>query len=420
MDLVEQQCLGFEWVKTNLTVEPRWTADVDIGSIETEVKSALGVKSCQATFFAQGAFNKLFLIQTDGSVLMMRIGLPVDPGCKTASEVSTTEWIRHHTRLPVPEILAHKGSQDNAIGYEWILMMKLPGKPMSSAWRSISLEVKTAIVRRLVGFCSALFENQRRGIGNLYSFDSSTSSRAPDPDKLGKLVSLEFLWANRLRYGISRGPFESSRDWFAARLSLLETECRTVISNEETDEDDLDDAERTLGIVEKLQKSVITIFPDAKQSAEPSMLHHDDLSQHNILVNTDGTLSGVVDWECVSWVPLWKACYYPMFLQSRPRESKPDRDRYQQSAEGEADELYWDHLMEYELTYLRREFIDAMRRVQPGWVRIFEKCTMERNFDYAVSNCDNEFLARDIEEWIEAIGRKSIPPFDLRDHEQAY
>ena len=52
-------------------------------------------------------------------------------------------------------------------------------------------------------------------------------------------------------------------------------------------------------------------FCDCDQDLELSMLFHDDLSQQNILVDDNGILAGVVDSECVSALPLWRACYYP-------------------------------------------------------------------------------------------------------------
>lgn len=79
---------------------------------------------------------------------------------------------------------------------------------------------------------------------------------------------------------------------------------------------------------------------------EPFVLSHNDLSQHNILVDGGGALTGVLDWECVLALPRWKACYYPLFLEGRPRGKKPELMRYKREESGEPADLYWDRLME--------------------------------------------------------------------------
>lgn len=202
-----------------------------------------------------------------------------------------------------------------------------------------------------------------------------------------------------MQQSVPRGPFRSSRDWIATRLSLREHECKSTLANAQ-DKDDLDGAQRTLDIVQRLQSILDDIFPEKASNPEPSMLHHGDLSQHNIMVDENGTLTGVLDWECVSAVPLWKACSYPSFLTGRDRPILPDLSRYNLD---DPDTLYWEHLMDHELTLFRGYFIASMRHLQPQWVKVFQQGCLQRDFDSAVNNSDCEFAARGINEWIDAI-----------------
>jgi len=144
------------------------------------------------------------------------------------------------------------------------------------------------------------------------------------------------------------------------------------------------------------------------------MLFHDDLSKHNILVDDSGALAGVVDWECVSALPLWKACYYPSFLEGPRRDNNPDRARYQREGDGQPVDLYWEHLMDFELTALRHVFLDEMARLEPRWVEIFDSSSLRRDLDTAVQNCDNEFLARHINAWIDDVAAKGNRARSLR------
>ncbi|ELR04706.1 hypothetical protein GMDG_01564 [Pseudogymnoascus destructans 20631-21] len=118
---------------------------------------------------------------------------------------------------------------------------------------------------------------------------------------------MHFFWGDHIHQDVSRGPFSSTRNWMDARLALSEHDCRSTLTKysdrngiDTDDEDALDDAQRTLNIVNRLKALVGQIFSIGHLEDEPSMLFHDDLSQHNILVDDGGALTGVLDWECVS------------------------------------------------------------------------------------------------------------------------
>lgn len=42
-----------------------------------------------------------------------------------------------------------------------------------------------------------------------------------------------------------------------------------------------------------------------------------------MLIISEGTLSAILDWECVAVVGRWKACQVPEFLVGRPRDQAP-------------------------------------------------------------------------------------------------
>mgnify|MGYP006902562925 FL=1 len=44
-----------------------------------------------------------------------------------------------------------------------------------------------------------------------------------------------------------------------------------------------------------------------------------------------------------------------------------------------------------------------MKSLEPGWVEVFHKSQRQRDFDLAVQNCDNEFVARHIRAWMNDI-----------------
>lgn len=379
------------------------------------------MRSVEVSLLAGGAFNKVYTIQAGDDNLVLRVTLPVDPQCKTLSEVATVDWIQSNTILPLPRIIAYNANRENPIDFEWMLMTKIPGRPLTDAWRNIQYPAKERLVQELAVYSSSIFKQQLRGIGNIYP-DSDPHSVYNLHPPVQRIVSMLFFFGDHIHLDIVRGPFRTSQEWMLAQLALYEHDAVTKITkytekdNAGTDdEDDKDVAERTLRIVRRLRSHADKFFPTSGEDPEPTMLFHDDLSKHNILVSEEGALTGVIDWECVSALPLWKACDYPKFLDEKPRHEEPVRERYGQEDNGEPNELYWETLEDFELTCLRRFFLDEMRRLEPGWIEVFEASEAKRDFELAVNQCDIEFSARYIEGWLDDFEAKKTCARSLRD-----
>ena len=174
---------------------------------------------------------------------------------------------------------------------------------------------------------------------------------------VGRIVSLGFLWGSHARQNVDAGPFHSSQDWMSSRLAFARNDCEKLLAKFRTEEERGDDRKReiiqiesTQVIISKLGGLVHRLFLRTSQLPEPTMITHDDLNNHNIMVNDNGKLMGVLDWACVSALPLWKACYYPRFLQGPSRFSISDIKMYEE-IESESDEEgfgYFSDLCEWE------------------------------------------------------------------------
>lgn len=131
---------GLEWKYELFEFTPVWTVEPDMAVAKAIALRHLPLTTSiyVITFFSAGAFNKLSLLHPlndAGGALesfIMRVSLPVDPYFKTASEVATLQFVRKNTSIPVPQIIAFDSSADNELGFEWILMTKLPGIPLES------------------------------------------------------------------------------------------------------------------------------------------------------------------------------------------------------------------------------------------------------------------------------------------------
>ncbi|KAF2016148.1 hypothetical protein BU24DRAFT_480812 [Aaosphaeria arxii CBS 175.79] len=170
--------------------------------------------------------------------------------------------------------------------------------------------------------------------------------------------------------------------------------------DDDDDEDDLEDLEETESIISRLRSLMDDFFPANETNTEPTMLFHEDLSFHNALVSEEGHLTAVVDWECISLSPIWLACQYPLLLHSHDSEKQPDKNIYRKDENGDVDELYWEHLTNWELTQLRRYFLEEMKVLAPGWVEVFQSSERLRDFFLAVETCDDYIYMSHIVTWL--------------------
>jgi Ser/Thr protein kinase RdoA (MazF antagonist) len=122
----------------------------------------------------------------------------------------------------------------------------------------------------------------------------------------GQVISHEFFMGNRIKYDVPRGPFCSSFEWLRPELFLIIYEQREALEKAE-DEDDREDAEDILEATRKLLSVLANVFSDEQLEGGDEIetaLYHDDLNLHNILFNKEGEITAIVDWECVSAMPM--------------------------------------------------------------------------------------------------------------------
>ena len=110
------------------------------------------------------------------------------------------------------------------------------------------------------------------------------------------------------------------------------------------------------------------------------MILHDELLRQNIPVDDHGNLTAVVDWECISALPLWYACQIPPLLEGKDRDEKPVKAQYEHDEDVYGIEHFWEDLDDYERMQLRRIFLAEMKRLQPEWVEVFESSQRQKRF----------------------------------------
>lgn len=404
---------GLYWKSGLVPPTPKWTKEPSLDIIRRVSRQHLPVSEEQAidiTFLSAGVTNKLYTVSWEGQPksYVFRVSLPVEPFYKTESEVATMRYVRYSTTIPVPRILAYNSSTENELGFEWILMDKLPGCTLLEVWREWGQEEKASVVREVAGYVAQLREKLRfASEGNLYYRRAMEKAAKEDIDiryesvgefshvVIGPIVAPFFFTGRRARMQRNRGPFHSDHEYMMAQMQVQVDDmefllkCRAASAGEgdeevnsiiEFDEGLAADVPEILEACSSLNSLLPYIFPPEPPVTEavfhngPNrtgeisvdfdhqyILHHADLSLTNIMVDPDRfRITGLVDWESVNIHPRWEEKTYPQFLTGPVVEEKPpplseeakDKDKKMQ-----------EHLDNWEKTVLRQVFDEEL-----GWI----------------------------------------------------
>ena len=105
----------------------------------------------------------------------------------------------------------------------------------------------------------------------------------------------------------------------------------------------------------------------------------------------------------------------PQFFEERLREERPAKEDYDPDSDEEDDkdddgldnegitDLYWEHLLEFELTQLSKVFQGEMEKRSPEWATLATKSTLKDNFERAVEECDNGWRNKCVKRWVDSL-----------------
>ncbi|CAM1508008.1 Fc.00g048560.m01.CDS01 [Cosmosporella sp. VM-42] len=412
---------GLGWEPDAFGFEPIWTVQPNEEAIKWTTQEALHWKgNCTIQFFDANAFNKFYVVKCAQKEVLTCVSLPVDPQWKTLSEVATLRFVRENTGISVPDVYSYSANRSNRIGFEYIIMTRMPGKPLEDVWLSSGALHKEKLVRQLARIYSEMFENKLRGIGNIYpkSHLSEQGQKATGgPPPVERIVSAPFIWADRRHQNISRGPFSTSKEWLSTRLLLAERECRhrfyhlQQLAKESRSQDDPVEVEgenlsrenlrKAFNIISRLQKQLNILFQQTNSGPETSVIFHDDLYGCNVLADDEKGLTAVVNWGCISAVPLWYACQLPCFLEVKSTTVRPVRGAYEGPKHPEDNKIYRARLKIPETIHLRSIFLGEMLQLQPQWIEIFHSNQKLRDFEFAITNYDEEVYLDKILSWLD-------------------
>ncbi|KAI2369967.1 hypothetical protein LOY89_004858 [Ophidiomyces ophidiicola] len=135
--------------------------------------AAVGGKPSQVAAIEkiEGGFGKAFLMRKEnGSEVIAKIPCHIagPPTLTTVGEVGALEYLRKHTSIPVPRVLAWCSNSSNAVGAEYIIMEKAAGVPLFQVWGSMAEFDQLQLIRNLTQIEAQLSAIHFPAYGGLY------------------------------------------------------------------------------------------------------------------------------------------------------------------------------------------------------------------------------------------------------------
>ncbi|ORY31067.1 phosphotransferase enzyme family-domain-containing protein [Naematelia encephala] len=409
-DTSDFELVGEDDYKIEDTFGMTWKEEFDLDllspvfSVEPNVEDLLTVCGPGASVLKQfdQNYSKCYKIKAEHGPLLLRLSLPVDVPWKIESEVATMCYIRQHTKIPIPRVLRYDATNENVPHFPYISMEFIPGVNLYKAWKDLpSMVVKERIVCQLASFQAELFDLEFDFIGNLYlephadsdiqsisAMDATTGdgSRPLDPglSRYSKFRPGPIATVMSDDSRLPRGPYHHAQDWLRDRLEccLLKFERLHEVAWQK--KGDTTEISGAITATHTLLEAVPKVFPKG-QSPESTRIFHDNLHEWNVLIDQHRVV-GLLDWECVSVVPVWEFCQLPAALQGPDRDKPPERAHFPPWGEETLDEpsFYWEDLMAYELVHLRKAFMTEMERIRPSWVSEFRRGSFKRAIVHAI------------------------------------
>ncbi|KAI8601442.1 kinase-like domain-containing protein [Dissophora ornata] len=255
--------------------------------------------------------RSFILTMDDGFECVARLALPCFPRYKTESEVATMQFVAERTSIRVPEVYAWDANPRNPIGAEYILMERIPGEPLNTIWKGLSLEKKKGIILQLIDVLLQLLDIEDTTL-----------------DKIGS------LYKENEGYNYHVGLIMNTREYLTAVVQSQADYLKAPHASE------LDDREVQNGL--SASSELEAISPDFFTTLKRLCLHHLDINTGNVMLQQaddtgDWNISGIIDWEAAGVYPAWSCVWCTKFIGGEGRDVETsdadnwlDADQFQQ------------------------------------------------------------------------------------------
>jgi aminoglycoside phosphotransferase (APT) family kinase protein len=245
-----------------------------------------------------GSYNLVHIVQLDELQLVIRVpatgwgdGLTDDAARALESQVTTLRLLEKETTIPVPRVFAFDVSCDNEIGAPYLCMSLVPGRPVIEAWFDPA--------------CQSLEERRQRILATLaqhvaqlskFRFERIGSPRLAEDGSLtvGRCYNWHENDDGSVRV-VTSGPFDSTLTYLREHMAKKNTHSLWGIA------------------AYKVVDAILPFLPS--DVAEQFVLSIPDFDAQNVMVDDEGNVTGIIDWDLVQTAPLYAGyTSYPSFI----------------------------------------------------------------------------------------------------------
>lgn len=201
--------------------------------------------------------------------------------------------IRAKTSIPVPEVYSYNSSPANDIGASYMIMDHINGAVASELQDTKdcaigmfgTVEQDRKFREQMAGIQAQLSSFTFDKIGSLYQ-DQATS---------------EFVIGPEVETG--KGPWSSSTDYYNDLADHVLRECVSIA--------EVDAQENPSFVLPIIFKHLVSLYGIQSCVRGPFRLTNRDFGSHNLLINDDFEIVGVIDFDGVMAAPIEVAAQYP-------------------------------------------------------------------------------------------------------------
>ncbi|KAI1132260.1 kinase-like domain-containing protein [Nemania abortiva] len=255
-------------------------------------KQCLDLPNTNGTLIARisGSYNVTHVVELGNVKLVIRVpatgwgsGLTRAAADAMESQAATMRLIRNKTTIPVPEIYALDTSVNNEIGAPYLCMSFIPGKPVSKVWFDCSgalprdefrLSILTSLAQTMAQFSSFAFDR----MGSIMQSGSDSTVIGPSYD-----------WDEKEDGSLqvtTSGPYDSTPAFLHQNSIEGSSENGHVWSK----------------AAAKVLEAMLDCLPTS-DSLSSFVLCPPDFDSQNVLVDDEGTVTGLIDWDLVQTMP---------------------------------------------------------------------------------------------------------------------
>ncbi|MCJ1428828.1 hypothetical protein MMC29_006739 [Sticta canariensis] len=333
---------------------PLWTMDhYSLVCLAVDVRNSMLTNhedclSCRVVDQLSGSFNMVYILQFDDGLKYV-IRLPAlgwgnrwTPAAKKAfdSQVLTMHMIRRTTNIPLPDILAFDSTQGNSLGTPYMVISFISGATVEELWCDETgptpLEERRSRILSTTAMAMAQLQSLKfNWIGSLQLKDD------PEENSLG--IGSCYEWNLPSRYAELNGQDPDIKEFGPFRTT-------NEYLNYLHDSQERDPHPMDVGCRELLARMIASLPLSVGKTHDGGndeifVLTAPDFDSQNFMVDEQGNLTGIIDWDHVQTMPLFLGyCRYPEWIT---RDCDPLFYSYPSNAmEGSPD-----HLRQYRQYY---------------------------------------------------------------------